>query len=103
MKKLILIIAFLNANLWAINTNSYSEISVLKIWPKSVDIYLVSSEDHKCSKLDYKKRFLLAGDSYNEKYISFALSAFTAGKKVSLSYLCNTSGYPEINGIRIKK
>lgn len=103
MKKLILIIAFLNVNLWAINTTGYVEISEVKIWSKHVDIYLSSKEKHQCTNTKYTTRFLLEGDYFNEKYISFSLSAFAANHKVMLAYGCNNEGHPYVYGIRVRK
>ena len=38
----------------------------------------------------------------DSNHVSFILSAFMAGKSVSLAYSCGTNGYPWIEGIRIR-
>ncbi|MDV5168331.1 hypothetical protein [Photobacterium rosenbergii] len=84
----------------AINTEGYVTIKEVKSWDTTIDVYLSDGQDHKCSDTNYKTRFV--ADSVKSHHVSFLLTAFSAGKSVSLAYNCDENGYPKIAGIRMR-
>lgn len=101
MRKSLLITLFMVAHsAFAIDTSGYVEIKEVKAWDSAIDVYLIDNQQHQCENQAHLTRFLL--DPSSNHKVSFILSAFAAGKKVSLSYTCNASGHPEISGIRVR-
>ena len=83
---------------FAINSLGYVKIKEVKAWNTTIDVYLADDQEHQCTG-SQKTRFL--GESAKPHHVSFILTAFSSGKAVSLSYLCNNNGHPVINGIRM--
>lgn len=84
----------------AIGENTlYLKISELKAFDTHIDVYFENGEQHLCLG-DLKTRFLVKPEQ--KVHISFLLSAFAAGKLVSLGYDCGTDGYPWVYGVRTK-
>lgn len=101
MKKSILIpLSMVASSAFAIDTSGYVEIKEVKAFDSRIDVHLIDNQHHQCENQAHLTRFLL--DSSSTHKVSFILSAFAAGKKVSLSYTCNADGNPEISGIRVR-
>lgn len=83
----------------AIDTSGYVQIREVKSWKSVVDIILVDGQKHQCGPTLQTTFKVSVADSH---HISFALSAFTAGKKVRLRYGCNSNGEAIVTGIRIQ-
>ena len=103
MKKYIfitLIFLTLSSNASSINSTGYEPIEQLQAWETKIGVFFKSNQKHKCSSKELKNRFL--ADAKKEHHVKFLLSAFLSGKKVSVSYGCNSDNEPLINGIRVK-
>ena len=97
--KLFLLFFFASTQALAINTNGYEQIKEVKAWSTKIDVYLQSNQEHQCPG-SLKTRF--RADVEKEQHVSFLLAAFMAGKTVSLSYGCDSEGYPIISGVRVR-
>lgn len=102
MKKLFLLvlIALASTSVHALNSQGYVEVKEYKAWLSVIDVYLADNQEHQCSG-SHKTRFWIEIDKTH--FISTIMAAFAANHKVSLSYSCNSSGYPVINGIRVRQ
>lgn len=96
MKKFLFVLLAYSGMAHAINTDSYVQIREVKAWDSQIDVYLVDNQEHQCAG-DNKTRFLI--DVTEAHKVSFIITAFSAGKSVSLAYNCNSEGYPVISGI----
>lgn len=101
MRKLMMFITLLSSSsALAINSEGYVEIKELKAWGDKTDVYFAGNQEHQCSG-ENKTRFLASNS--NTVHVSLLISAFSAAYKISLAYTCNDEGFPEINGIRVRK
>lgn len=101
MKNISFIMLFLFVDFaYSLDTLGYAEIVEVKAWESTIEVYLSGAQQHQCENQAHPGRFLM--DPASNHKMSVVLSAFMAGKKVSLSYVCNTEGHPEIAGIRVR-
>jgi hypothetical protein len=96
----LLFCALFTSSVFATNTSGYEKIREVKAWANVIDVYMQSNQEHQCSG-GSKTRFL--ADASKPQYVSFLLAAFSAGHPVSLSYYCNSGGYPMITGVRVRQ
>ncbi|OZG72360.1 hypothetical protein BTA51_16655 [Hahella sp. CCB-MM4] len=76
----------------------YLTVTELKVWKTQIDVYFNVS--NQCSNSNHKMRYLL--ERKESLMYSSLLAAMTSGLKANVNYQCNSEGYPEIQGVRIK-
>lgn len=100
MKKILLLATLTCSGLAsALDTVGYVKVAEIKAWTGRIDVLLEDNQQHQCPG-DLKTRFIM--DVAEPHKISFLLAAFSAGRPVSLSYSCDSEGYPAIQGIRVR-
>ena len=97
-KILMTVLLLLSTSALAYDTE-YKAVVELKGWKTVTDVYMV--EKHTCPNQTHYTRYLLGKE--DKEQFSLLLAALTTGKKVSLSYRCNSSGHPAIEGVRLKQ
>lgn len=79
------------------NNTGYVEISEIKVWPTYIDVY--SENNHVCSS-SHSNRYVLSKDE--KEMFSIALATMTARMKANINYSCDSSGLPQVEGIRVR-
>lgn len=102
MKKLFLLvlIALVSTSVHALNSQGYVEVKEYKAWLNVYDVYLQDDQEHQCTG-GHKTRFWIEVD--NTHFVSTIMAVFAANHTVSLSYSCDSSGYPVVTGIRVRR
>ena len=84
------------------NSAGYVDIQEIKVWGQAFDVYLTADRNPDCEGRNDTYFRVNTTNANRANHTAVLMASFMAGKKVSVSYTCDSAGFAYIDGVRVK-